>query len=216
MGTVINVRRQKLDMLERGASSEVSEDHGDETKFFRVATKTEQRVTARPPASDVAASPAPLSAPNSARMAAEPVGTSQAFPIVQEQADEPTMLFRRNEDGSARRNLFGGAPEVAESEGVAQEVRSDPPLTPSLFQSAVHKRQSLAAIAARDSQIDLEPQAEPPAPASAPRRSQGPLVLGLVAVVVLLGGLRLGWLMHRDHVSLSAAWHEQARALGLK
>jgi len=49
MGTVLTVRRQKLDMLERGASAEEPEDQGDETKFFRLALKTEQRVTARPP-----------------------------------------------------------------------------------------------------------------------------------------------------------------------
>ncbi len=190
MGTVLNVRRQKLNMLERVASAEQTEDHSDETRFFRVAVKTEQRVTARPPPSGVAASPAPVSSPSATKLAAlagEPVASSASFPVAQEQPDEPTMLFRRREEGS---------------------VPSPEPLdTASLFHSAVHKRQSLAAQLARD------PEA-PPAPADPSARRADTVLVALVVLVVLTACMRLGWLMHHDHLSLGAAWHAQLQALG--
>jgi len=205
MGTVLNVRRQKLDMLERSSSAELHEDQGDETKFFRVAVKTEQRVTARPPPSD--SSGPPLSAPSAGMLPAAPLVGPDASLVAPDQQDEPTMLFRRAEEAPAESSGPSGPPPTAES-----HPKSDPPLTPSLFQSAVHKRQSIAAQLARDSQA--APEAPAPAPAAGQDR-KGPLLLALVGGVLLLAALRLGWLMHRDHVSLNTAWHEQTRALGL-
>lgn len=203
MGTVLNVRRQKLDMLERGAASmEVDEERSDETKFFRVAVKTEQRVTARPPPNSLPTPVAPAYRPPSpaagvaAELAYSPPSGRQPIvdPAVQEQSDEPTMLFRRNEDGSGRSNVFGGTP-------IADEAVAD---APSLFQTAVHKRQSYAAM--------LEREETAPPPAVQPRRT-GRVVLALVAVVLVAAGLRLSWLMHREHASLSAVLHEQVHAL---
>ena len=99
MGTVLNVRRQKLDMLERNAVPDYSEEQGDETKFFRHAAKTEQRDTTRPPPE-----PAPAGSSASTLAAVKPssqkptaVSAHPAAPpsIAPEPLDEPTQLFLR-------------------------------------------------------------------------------------------------------------------------
>ena len=52
MATTLDVRRQKLEMLERSSVQSHWDDNqvaGEETKFFRAVAKTEQRDTTRPP-----------------------------------------------------------------------------------------------------------------------------------------------------------------------
>lgn len=110
MGNLLTVRRQKLDMLERNSASHEIEDQGDETKFFRLALKVEQRATARPPSDEAAASERKISA---AVVDAEPEPfTESVIPIRLSSVpppDEPTLLFRRQDDGSARADWFGAA-----------------------------------------------------------------------------------------------------------
>jgi len=82
MATVLNVRRQKLDMLERGSAQTDEEDEGDETKFFRAAVvKTESRDTTRPPPS--------LGGPGLAKAASVPSGAIKPMAINSVTASKP-------------------------------------------------------------------------------------------------------------------------------
>ena len=84
MGAVLDIRRQKLAMTEREAVQGHTED---ETKFFRAASATGGSTgldTARPP-------------PGPAAPSMSPPSSKQSRPPPSDDADEPTMLYRRPE-----------------------------------------------------------------------------------------------------------------------
>ncbi|HEY4104587.1 MAG TPA: hypothetical protein VGM44_11885 [Polyangiaceae bacterium] len=89
MGSVLEIRRQKLAMTERVAEQPSEQD---ETKFFRAAARNPQRDTARPPANP------------SAQLSAEAkIIPSPSLRIVarSEPPDDPTMIFRRPKEDEA-------------------------------------------------------------------------------------------------------------------
>lgn len=217
MGTVLNVRRQKLDMLERGSTASDIEDQGDETKFFRLAVKTEQRATARPPADGSAPSSAKLAAAMVAEGAAKrpappppPSSTQTPLAVVPapgsmrehipappsvrpEAVDEPTLLFRREETGIARSDWFGSTSLTdADTDAGADPVEAD---------SFVRTKDERLAFGLPV----LSPNPLPSAPPQ-PRRSRKGLVLALLGFVLVAAGVARGaYVAQRDHSSFGEA-----------
>lgn len=198
MGTVLTVRRQKLEMLERHAVPDHSEDQGDETKFFRVAVKTEQRDTTRPPpdgAKDQTAlgTRTPLPTPDEALT---PFPTPEAL-------DEPTLLFRR-EDGSARTDWFG-APSAPDEPASAAK--------PSVVVSSAETSVEAPSSRNEATQLSLARRSEQ-ARGGVVAKSRGrALLLYALGLLVMIAGARLLSVAHRDHSSLGAAWESDASAL---
>ncbi len=185
MGTVLGVRQQKLDMLERGSGLEGGQDQADETKFFRLALKAEQRATARPPAEAPPAS-APA-VPVAAAPAPAPASLKNADPEPEvfdatsaEQLEEPTLLYLR-EEGDAQHDWQG--------EAHASRAPSAP------------------TASAPASALDEEPEPE------FRSRGKGRVALVVVAAIATLLALRIGWVMHQEHASFGQAWQVQVRSL---
>ena len=208
MGTVLTVRRQKLDMLERSSVPNHSQDQGDETKFFRLATKTEQRVTARPPPDGAKAAPTPTPAPAAPASTRTPTPAAPMYgstPSTRpEPMDEPTLLFKRNESGGTQANWVG-APPPAGAAGPASQSALDQTNVETFVRERLERNEITQMSRARES------AAAALAPATGKRA--GSLVWAALAVIVGLTGVRMAWLVQRDHSSPAAVLHGDTEAL---
>ena len=198
MGTVLNVRRQKLAMLERHAVPDHSEEQGDETKFFRHAVKAEQRDTTRPPP-DGAGHLTALGTRTPPPAADEPL---TPFPTP-EAPDEPTLLFRRQDDGSAQTD-WGAAPSKDEHLADAK---------PSVIVSAADLAPDSRSARNEATQLSLARRSQPTRSKPAPRTRTTAVLVSGIALVASLAGARLAAVAYRDHSSLGAALHSDLQAV---
>jgi len=126
MGSVLQIRRQKLAMAERGAAQPSEQD---ETKFFRAAARNQQQDTARPPPRRISKIPAE----------AEVIPTP-TLPVAgrSEPPEDPTMVFRRpnlEEAASGAEPATAAQSDSARSETARDEDVSEAAWVPSASQA---------------------------------------------------------------------------------
>jgi len=194
-------------MLERSSVPNHSQDQGDETKFFRLATKTEQRVTARPPPDGAKAAPTPTPAPAAPPSTRTPIPAAPMYgstPSTRpEPMDEPTLLFKRNESGGTQANWVGAPTPGAV--GPASQSALDQANVETFVRERLERNEITQMSRARESAAA--------ALAPATRKRPGSLVWAALAVIVGLAGVRMAWLVQRDHSSPAAVLHGDTEAL---
>jgi hypothetical protein len=174
VGATLDARRGKLDMLERGAAQQDSEES---TQFFRAAelTGTDYLDTARPPADSLPrAVTIPRAAPPPQIAAATSVKLDQLSSLMPDDADDdPTQMWRS--DASSRSSAARAANTT---------------VTPSTGLEALAAATGAARSAAELARSEA-PTSAAPEDTEIPRFRDRPTVGWLLAIAVVLGGLAL-------------------------